>query len=187
MILFVSDNQIKLNDIQLHGTLQSISVSGKLIYEAKEQTASSNRVKSITGFDDSSVEISIILTDKKNISTGNIEKTDYQMLNEINNLFKKLENGSPVIYTIKNQHINARGVKKVLFSDLDSEETNAGLVCTLKFIETESITKTIQTQQNQTNIKEIKQKIDEVKKSKETLTKEQKKEINKLIDGKIKK
>jgi hypothetical protein len=100
----------------------------------------------------------------------------YEQLATLNGIFRKVEDGSPVVYILDHPHLKARGIRKVVFSDLESNEVGDGeIVCSLKFTEYEKKVAPTQAQQQQTQAakqaaatKQTVATIEDMKKSLET-------------------
>ena len=136
--------------ISLPGVLQSISIGGEITWDSAGDTSSKDK-KITKGYKEKIVTINLILLGEKSRTTlhvldkvldkivGENSNTPYQTLKELERLFKETEGtiGSsepsakeavsimPSLYTIKNDHINSRGINKVCFTSLNSSENSA--------------------------------------------------------------
>ena len=136
--------------IPLPGVVQNISIGGEILWDTAG-TQGNNNQKTTKGYKEKIVTITLLLLGKKSKTTfhildkiiGDEPKTPYQVLEELERLFKETEESSqniatgsktsaeeavsimPSIYTIKNDHINNRGINKVCFTSLSSSENNA--------------------------------------------------------------
>jgi hypothetical protein len=126
--LTFEDGIVRLGDQEAPGILKALSVRGQVKYDDTKMDGKSGQAKIPAGWDDADITVTLdLLTDE----TG----TCYQKLKVLNAIFtgadpeqdtehKQTVKHSPKIYTVVNQHINARGVKRVYFSGLASSETD---------------------------------------------------------------
>jgi hypothetical protein len=149
---------VKLGDDSLPGIIQKIRISGSVKFESVQEAKSSKTIKTLVGFDDADVSVDLaiiddypeIKTDKWEAPTpqqmkngslfseyfrGKKYKTRYDALAALNAMFRKTEDGAPVIYQITNPHLLARGIRHVVFSSLQSDEEDWGISCSLQFVE----------------------------------------------------
>ena len=149
-------NTITNEDIILPGVLQSISIGGEILWDTSGSTGSENK-KVAKGYKEKTIAINLLLLGKKSKTTfhildkiiGDEPKTPYQVLNELEQLFKETEETSgkkvsttetivtekdpskeavsimPSHYIIINEHINNRNINVVCFVNLTSSEDNA--------------------------------------------------------------
>lgn len=108
---------IKLDDTTLKGILQSLSINGEIIVDSSNGAADNNTTKVMRGYKDKTVSISL-----KIIPTE--DKTVYDILEELEEIFKNEEDQTPKVYTLLNKHTVARGIDRVLFTSLSSSEDN---------------------------------------------------------------
>ena len=143
-------NTITNIPITLPGVLQNISIGGEILWDNSGSTGKENK-KVAKGYKEKSVIINLLLLGKKSKTTLDIldkivdtnPKTPYQILSELEHLFKETEETSgktigelskkpskeavsimPSRYVIKNEHINNRGINIVCFVNLTSTEDN---------------------------------------------------------------
>lgn len=119
-----------LGGTDIPGTITRIYVKGALLFDNVAQIGSSKTEKTLQGFDDADITLNVEIFDK-----GNEDKSRYKLLTTLNKMFRSVENGSPVTYSIANPHLLARGISQVLFSSLESIEENGYIACTLSFVE----------------------------------------------------
>ena len=149
-----------LTPILLPGVLQSISIGGEILWDSSG--SSGNESKKVTkGYKEKTVTINLLLLGEKSRTTlhvldkvldkviGENPNTPYQVLKELEGLFKETEEDSekitetskvtitesssskdavsiiPSRYIINNTHINSRGIEAVYFVNLTSSEDNA--------------------------------------------------------------
>ena len=142
--------------ILLPGVLQSISIGGEILWDNSGSTGNENK-KVTKGYKEKTVTINLLLLGEKSKTTfhildkiiGDNPKTPYQVLKELEGLFKETEEDSekitetskvtitesssskdavsiiPSRYIINNTHINSRGIEAVYFVNLTSSEDNA--------------------------------------------------------------
>ncbi len=134
-------------EIHLPGVLQSISIGGDILWDTSEFTGSKNS-KITKGYKEKTITINLLLLGEVSRTTlhildkildeiiGESTNTPYQALEDLERLFKETEESSkpsteeavsimPSIYTIRNDHINKRGINEVCFVNLTSSEDNA--------------------------------------------------------------
>lgn len=104
---------------KLPGILESIEVGGSLIVENAQMQGQSGTTRTVHGWNDSDVSITISLID----DTAR-KKTRFDLLAEIVTVFKTVSSsGSPEVFTLSHPMTNAWGIKKLLFSDLKTSES----------------------------------------------------------------
>lgn len=134
--LEISNDVIKLNDVELPGCVESISIDGELLFDENEVSGQSGKNRSVKGWNDASISISVKLFNIKG-DDGKITMSKYEMLEKMDQVFKKVENGKAVVYTIVNKHLKSRNVRTVYFKKLSSAESKSGISCNIEFIETD--------------------------------------------------
>ncbi|HOV12937.1 MAG TPA: hypothetical protein PK771_01530 [Spirochaetota bacterium] len=159
--LEIDNELIKLDNNVLPGIVKNISVNQDLMYDEEEIPGKSGRQIQIKGYGNASISINIYIFNQykpvdlltvadlnANYIKSNAEESKnvklssskYEQLKELEQAFKKIDDkGLPVIYKITNKHINTRGVKKCLFSKLDSSEDISGLDVNITFIECDMV------------------------------------------------
>ncbi|MGL5253800.1 MAG: hypothetical protein ACRC9L_02080 [Brevinema sp.] len=122
----IKTGKIQLNGQTMPGIFQNLTVNGELIID-KNSSAGSNKVRKIMrGFGDNRISIQLSLIDKNNLTglfTGN--SSIYKQLEELENLFRTVNNTKPMCFTINHEHLNARKISKVIFRGLSSSESNS--------------------------------------------------------------
>ena len=114
----IDDNDIKLNGKLLTGIIKSLEIKGSAIIEELEVEGKGKKPIQATGFDDSSINIELILLD-------DIQgKTKEEKLQIIQDIFKTKNQKVPNIYDIVNKYINQRGIYKVIIKDFSSKIAN---------------------------------------------------------------
>jgi hypothetical protein len=133
----------------LPGIVNSVKISGSLLFETAEVQGRSGRVKIVQGWDDADLTITMTLID--NQKTG---ETRWDFLEVIANVFKKVaDNGKPEIYTISHPLVGAWGTSRFLFSSLDVTENRTRHIITvsLEFLEYDSYARVKQERQDSSN------------------------------------
>ena len=126
-MLTFENGVIRLGDRILPGVLKSLSVRGQVKYDETTMDARSGQARIPAGWEDADISATVeLLTDTT---------TCYAKLRELNGIFKSAETvrdtdhgqtitRPPAVYAVVNEHINARGIRKVVFSGLASSETD---------------------------------------------------------------
>eukprot|EP00828_Plagiopyla_frontata_P043835 TRINITY_DN6983_c0_g1_i2.p1 TRINITY_DN6983_c0_g1~~TRINITY_DN6983_c0_g1_i2.p1 ORF type:complete len:167 (+),score=43.12 TRINITY_DN6983_c0_g1_i2:196-696(+) len=129
--LTFDDGKVTLGSSELDGLLQQMTVRGAVRFDKAEQDGMSGKTKTPMGWDDADISLTLLLeTD---------EQSDcYERLDDLDALFKGQDNGgNPKILTVLNRHCQARHINQVVFSGLDSQESNRddAILATLAFTE----------------------------------------------------
>jgi|GEM_PF-4117714 len=194
--LEISNDVIKLNDTELPGCVDSISVDGELMFDESEIAGQSGKTKQIKGFSDATIQVNIRLFNKydnseyeslegnklysgQSFGTKKILLSKYDMLEKIDKTFKQVKDGDPVVYSIVNKHLNARNVKSIYFNKLSSTETIDGINCSLDFTETDPAVNNKQKQD------EKKKELEPDKKKEDNYRDKAVKDMNKKEDKKV--
>lgn len=113
------DGVVTLGDTDIPGILKELRVDGKVRFDKQKVDGASGKKKTPQGFEDQDIMLSMILmTDE----TG----TCYDKLEVVSGLYQKIDDkANPQIYTVTNRHLLARGVRQVVFSKLQSAESDA--------------------------------------------------------------
>ncbi len=116
--LTFEDGQIKLGPTLLPGIVVSLSVRGEVRFDKHKKDGLSGKRKVPLGWEDAAVTIVMdLLSDN--------ESKCYAKLAALNALFKGADKkADPQIYTAAGSHLRARGIQKVIFSGLESSETD---------------------------------------------------------------
>lgn len=133
--MVVDDNDIKLNGELLTGIIKSLEIKGSAIIEELEVEGKGKKPIQATGFDDSSINVELVLLD-------DIQgKTKEEKLQVIQDIFKSKNQKVPNIYDIVNKYINQRGIYKVIIKDFSSKVANnkTEISVSLSFREYEAI------------------------------------------------
>lgn len=131
---------------KLPGILESLTVSGKLLFENVEVEGRSGSVKIAHGWEDSTVAIELLLIDDTER-----KKSRFDCLKDITSIFKRvLDDGKPSVYVLHHKAIEAWQVREVLFSDLKSVEKRGRqqITVSLSFVEYDPLVATMQKRQS---------------------------------------
>ena len=114
----------------LPGVLQSLSIGGEIIIDSTNSVSNGLSTKTLRGYKCKSVNMTLLL-----ISTA--EKTVYQLLEELEEIFMDKIDKTPLVITLSNPHTDSRGITKVLFTGFSSSEDNTTetITITLNFEE----------------------------------------------------
>jgi len=130
------DGQVKIGNPPelLPGILSSISINGDLIIDNASVEGRSGSSKQVHGWNDAAVSISLILV-------GDTKISRFDSLATIVSLFKKDEDGTPVVYNLLHPMAKAWNIKQLLFSSLKTTEDKERnqIIASLDFQEHEPI------------------------------------------------
>ena len=116
-LLTFEDGVVRIDGEELPGILSDLRVSGKLRFDEQSVDKASGKKKTPQGWEDADISLTLYLTTD---GSG----TCYDKLESLNGWFKKTDGkANPPIFTVTNRHLLARGVRRVVFSRLDSAET----------------------------------------------------------------
>ena len=118
------------------GILRRCSVLGQVKFDEADPDQLSGKVKHPMGWDDSVITLDIELVSENPLQGDTT--TCYEKLGNLNSIFKgEDETVDPMVYSIDNPHALARGIYQVVFSGLESRETDQDdiMECTLRFVE----------------------------------------------------
>lgn len=122
---------IELDDQALPGIFKNMSVRGQVVFDEAKQDARSGTIKKPMGWQDADISMTVqLLTDN--------DTTCYEKLQTLDSVFKGFDtDGNPPVFSVVNSHTFARGIEKVIFSGLNSSETdqNNVMLCNLSFTE----------------------------------------------------
>ena len=121
---------------KLPGILRSISVNGELVIDSASVDGASGKKKTIQGWSDASVSITLSLVDDYEVnadnSIGKKKKSRFECLAEIVKAFKQVEDGTAVLYSFHHPMASAWGIKQLVFSKLSSDESAGRQVITAR-------------------------------------------------------
>lgn len=116
-MIFLDDSIIKIGGVVLSGVVKSLEIKTDARIEEQEVQGKTAKPKQATGYEDAKVMIEIALEDSEN-------KTKEDKLRDIQKLFRSSGQAKPKVYDIVNEHTAIRNVKKVVFKNLTTKETN---------------------------------------------------------------
>lgn len=117
-LLTFEDGQIVLGDYTLPGNFVGTQV-GKSIRFDEQKSPNSGSRKVPLGWEDAAITVTLELTTEQD------GQTCYDKLEELNGIFCQYDNkANPKVWDIDNRHLTARGIRRVIFSGLSSDETN---------------------------------------------------------------
>jgi len=128
--LTFEDGEVRLGSQLLPGILVSQSIRGAVRYDEAKKDHMSGKNKVPRGWEDSTVTLTLdLLTD----SAGDC----YSKLAVIDKIFKGAQKANPKIYEVTGRHLRARGISRVVFDSLDSDESDQDdvIMATLRFVE----------------------------------------------------
>ena len=134
-VLTFDHGAVSLNGALLPGVLKSMAVRGAVRFDESQMDGMSGKVKNPIGWEDSGITLALKLTSED-------DSTCYDKLQQIDAVFKGYDDGAnPQIYRIANPHAAARSVEQVIFSGLDSAETEDDdvILASLNFTEHQPI------------------------------------------------
>lgn len=113
--LTFEDGLVTLGTDLIPGILVEQRVGCSVRYDEAKHDGMSGKKKVVKGWNDADISLTLdLLTD---------DTTCYDKLKIINNLFRG-KTTTPKVLTVTNQHVNARGIKTVVFDGLESYETD---------------------------------------------------------------
>ncbi|SBW07329.1 conserved hypothetical protein [uncultured Desulfovibrio sp.] len=130
-LLTFEDGEIRLGGEAVPGLLASLKVDGKVRFDSQKVDGASGKSKTPQGWEDCEVQVTVaLLTDE--------ESDCYTKAAALEALFRSPDKkANPQIFTITNKHVLARGVRQVVFSKLETAESNRtdDITATLGFTE----------------------------------------------------
>lgn len=130
-LLTFEDGIVRIDGEELPGLLSSLRVSGAVRFDEQKVDKTSGKKKTPQGWEDADINLSLYLTTDES-------GTCYDKLAVLDGYFKKMDGkANPSIFTVANRHLLARGVRRVVFSRLDSAENTQTdeIRATLSFVE----------------------------------------------------
>ena len=122
MIVF-EDGIISLGGEEVPGIMQSLTVDGKVRFDEQKVDGASGKKKTPQGFEDCEITVSLYLTTED-------ESSCYDKLQKLSAMFGKVDGkANPQIYNVANRHLLARGIRQVVFSSLQTSESDASANC----------------------------------------------------------
>lgn len=123
--------QVRLGDAPVPGILKRHRIRSAVRFDEAEQDGLSGKAKIPMGWEDADIQLTVeLLTDDKD--------SCYDKLAALNGIFRGVDSkGNPLVLAVENVHCMARGVRRVVFAGLDSDESDQDDVITanLHFVE----------------------------------------------------
>lgn len=134
-MIYVDDTNVKIDDQWLHGLFKSIDITTEALIEEQDVEGSSRKPKQAVGYDDSKVNLIIILEDSPN-------ETKKQKLEIIQNLFRKSGQNKPTVHKLIHPVAALRGISNVVLKSMKTKEvnTNEAIEVTLELWSYEPVT-----------------------------------------------
>ena len=130
-LLTFEDGVVRIDGEELPGILSDMRVSGKVRFDEQKVDQMSGRKKTPQGWEDTDISLTLWLpTDE--------DGTCYDKAEILNGWFRKADGkANPQIFAVANRHLLARGVRRVVFSRLDTAENSQtdDIKATLAFVE----------------------------------------------------
>lgn len=123
--LTIDHGRITLNGAAVPGILKSQAIKGAVRFDTAEPDGHSGTVRTPLGWEDADVVLVVELISGAQTAPYTGSDTCYEKLARIDRIFKGSDNGgNPKVYDVVNPHITARGIDQVVFSGLQSMETD---------------------------------------------------------------
>jgi hypothetical protein len=130
-LLTFADGVIRLGGEELPGILSSLKIDGKVRYDEQKVDGQSGKSKTPQGWEDQVVTATLtLLTDD--------ESDCYEKLARLSPFFRQPDqSANPQIYDLVNRHAQTRGIRRIIFDRLESNENsqNDTIRVTLGFTE----------------------------------------------------
>lgn len=117
-MIITDTGEVKVGDILLPGLFKSLEIETDAKVDEVDVKGSSVKPKQATGYEDAKIKLKLRLKDEGTV-------TILDQLTQIQNVFKKPAQGKPLVLDIFNHHCNARGITKVIFKKLKTQEDNS--------------------------------------------------------------
>lgn len=128
MIVGRDSIEIRLDEIRLVGVVDSIAIDGKIIIESSKAEGASKREKIVSGYDDLSISVNLLLIPDTDSIAAQIEF--------LQTLFEHSQQGIPIEHRIEQEYINAVGIQDVYWTALSfSYAKDATVSVDLTFVE----------------------------------------------------
>lgn len=134
-MIFADDAVIKIDSVILPGLLKSIEIKGDAQVDEQEVEGKSKKPKQATGYEDSKINIELILEDDDKM-------TRLDKLVTIQQLFKRAGQEKPELHQIISEDIALRGISQVIFKSMThkAENKKQQIAVTLEFWEYTAMT-----------------------------------------------
>jgi hypothetical protein len=128
------DGAVKIDGQEIPGILDTQSVDGKVRFDEQDVDGASGMKRTPLGWEDTVITLALVLT----TDPGEDGRDCYEKLEAINTIFRGHDNkANPKVYDVDNRHLAARGVGRLIFSGLmsDESETDDTVYAVLTFTE----------------------------------------------------
>jgi len=116
---------ISLNGVDMPGIMKNQAIKGSVRFDTAEPDGHSGTVRTPLGWEDSDITLVVELISGEQTAPYTGSGSCYEKLARINRIFKGKDNGAnPNVYEVNNPHANARDIHQVVFSGLQSTETD---------------------------------------------------------------
>ena len=116
---------ISLNGVEVPGILKNQVIKGSVRFDTADPDGHSGTVRTPLGWEDSDIVLVVELISGEQTTPYTGSESCHEKLARINRIFKGKDNGAnPNVYEVSNPHANARGIHQVVFSGLQSTETD---------------------------------------------------------------
>ena len=134
-MIYVDDTNVKIDDQWLHGLFKSIDITTEALIEEQDVEGSSRKPKQAVGYDDSKINLIIILEDSPT-------ETKKQKLEIIQNLFRRSGQDKPIVHKLIRPVAALRGISNVVLKSMKTKEvnTNEAIEVTLELWSYEPVT-----------------------------------------------
>lgn len=138
------DGVLKMDGVPLPCIVNRVGCRGKIVIDSSKVEGSSGRRKVFDGWDDwdLSIDATIIEFNERIVSR-------YDHLRTVNEAFKQLEDGLPVIYALESQLASSLNIRQVLFAGLDVTDDSGrdAVELSINFTEHDPVVGLVQRQQ----------------------------------------
>lgn len=131
-LLTWEDGLVSVDGLVLPGLLVDLSVDCRVRFDEQSVDGASGKKRTPLGWEDAEVSLTLELT------THDEGPDCYEKLEGLNSLFRWHDaQANPRIYQVNNRHLQARGVGELIFSELNSYETDRDdtILAILSFVE----------------------------------------------------
>lgn len=141
-----NDGVLTMDGQALPCIVNSIGGRGKIVMDSSKVQGSSGKKKVFSGFEDWDLSIDATIYESDERRTAR-----YDHLRTVNEMFKKLENGVSVIYTLESRLAAALDIRRVLFASLDVTDGSDrdAIDISINFTEHDPVVALVQDQQAQ--------------------------------------
>lgn len=130
-VLIFDDGRVVLGGEELPGLLVRLTVKGEVRFDESKNDGNSGKKRTPLGWKDADVTLDLELLTEEGSDC-------YDKLQALDRVFKgRGKHAAPKVLEVVNRHLRARGVSRVVFSELNSRETNSDdvILATLQFVE----------------------------------------------------